>query len=390
MSTPARFALGFASTGHFLCHGSKLVLPVALALAAADFGVGLVDMAWALTVFGLAMGLASLPAGLLADRYGTTPVLLAFFWLLAAGACLCALSQSYGSFLAAHAVLGVAAGLYHPPGMALISHTASREGLGPALGLHGVAGSLGIALVPLLLGVGWRGAFFVLGAAAAITGLVGWALSRARLLPGATPPPAVVADGVLRRRDLLLFLGVMSVNGFLLDGFSVLFPQAVQARGAAAGSGFSVTGAETTILALGGVGQWVGGLLARGARQRTRYVLLILVQPLLFLATALALRAVNAAPGLALFGLFAFLNYGLQPMENRLLAAYTTSARRSSAYAVKFLLALVVGAAAPPLVVAVAEKQGSAVAFGVLAVCALVGAGLALAFQRAARASARI
>ena len=140
MERPARVALSFASTGHGLCHASKLVLNVSLAVAAADLGVGLVRMSLALTAFNLAMGVASLPAGLLADRYGTSRVLLAFFWLLAAGALLCSLSQGYATFLVAHALLGAAAGLYHPPGMALISLTASREGMGPALGLHGVAG----------------------------------------------------------------------------------------------------------------------------------------------------------------------------------------------------------------------------------------------------------
>jgi MFS transporter, FSR family, fosmidomycin resistance protein len=380
MNQPARFALGFASTGHALCHASKLVLYVSLAFAAADLGVGLVRMSLALTAFNLAMGVCSLPAGLLADRIGTSRVLIAYFWLLAVGGVVCATATSFEAFFAAHTLLGAAAGLYHPPGMALISHTAGRESMGPALGLHGVAGSLGIALMPALVAAGWRQAFLVLAILSAAAALAGHVLVRRRVLPGDEPPPAEGADGLLARRDLLLFLAVMSLNGFLLDGFTALFPQAVHAQS----DGSSATALDTAILALGGVGQWLGGLLARGGRQGRRYVALAMLQPLLFLGMALALRGGFSSAIVLGFASFAFLNYGLQPMENRLLAAYTTSARRSAAYAVKFLLALVVGAGAPPLVIAVAERWEPAASFGVLCAVGVLGAALAASFRRAA------
>jgi predicted MFS family arabinose efflux permease len=269
--------------------------------------------------------------------------------------------------------------------MALISHTASREGLGPALGLHGVAGSVGIALMPLLVATGWRGAFSTLGAAAVAMALLGHWLAASGRLPGVEPPPPAAADGLLAHRDLILFLAVMSLNGFLLDGFTAMFPQAVRARDAAHWSDATL---DTAILALGGVGQWLGGLLARGGRQARRYVGLVVLQPLLFLLTVAALRGAAASPTLLLFGAFAFLNYGLQPMENRLLAAYTSTARRSAAYAVKFLIALVVGAFAPPLVVATAEHWSAAASFGVLCAFGTLCALCAWGFGRAARRAA--
>jgi MFS family permease len=378
MDRPARFALGFASTGHGLCHASKLVLNVSLAVSAADLGVGLVRMSLALTAFNLAMGVCSLPAGLLADRLGTSRVLLAFLWMLAGGALLCATASGFAAFVAAHTLLGAAAGLYHPPGMALISHTAGREGMGPALGLHGVAGSLGIALMPLLVAFGWRRAYLVLALVSVVAAIAGHVLVRRALLPGVEPPPPATADRLLARRDLLLFLAVMSLNGFMLDGFNAIFPEVLRARGEPS------TSLDTLILALGGVGQYLGGLLARGGRQGRRYVALAMLQPLLFLATALALRG-GLSPAIVLgFSSFAFLNYGLQPMENRLLAAYTTTARRSAAYAVKFLIALVVGAFAPPLVVATAERWGAPASFGVLCAFGTLCAACAWGFGRAA------
>jgi len=229
---------------------------------------------------------------------------------------------------------------------------------------------------------GWRHAYLVLGLIAAAAAVAGHVLVRRALLPGVEPPQPAHPDGLLARRDLLLFLAVMSLNGFMLDGFNAIFPEVLRERGQAA------TSLDTLILALGGVGQWLGGLLARGGRQGRRYVALATLQPLLFLGTALALRG-GLSPAIVLgFSSFAFLNYGLQPMENRLLAAYTSTARRSAAYAVKFLIALVVGAFAPPLVVATAEHWSPAASFGVLCAFGTMCALCAWGFGRAARRAA--
>jgi MFS family permease len=383
----ARGAVALASYGHLLCHGAKVVLQVSLAVAAADLGVGLLEMAWALTAYGLAMGALSVPAGLLSDRIGPARMLGLYFWLLAGAALLCALVPGYAGFLVAHALLGGAAGLYHPPGLALISISTRRDTMGPAMGLHGVVGSLGMAFAPLLVlavtpVAGWRGVYGVL-AASAVAGAVGAVLMRRRglVLVGRPERAQPADDGDLSRRRLLLLLAVVGLNGFLLDGFMPLFPETVRRQDDLLWDAMVLNAA---ILSLGALGQYVGGRFARGAGQGGRYMLLMALQPVALAGAAWSLDT----PTVAVFQLaaFSFLNFTTQPMENRFLAGFTSSSRRSAAYAMKFLLALVVGAAAPPVVATILETRGQAPSYGFLAVVAVAGALTWWAFLRGARA----
>lgn len=385
-------AVGYASAGHFLCHGSKVILPVSLAVVAAEFGVTLVAMAWALTAYGVAMGLAALPAGLLADRRGAPAVLNLYFWFLAGGALLCAAADGFATFVVAHGLLGAAAGLYHPPGLALVSLASSREGMGRALGLHGVFGNFGIAGAPLLVLAatplfGWRGAFLALAGSAVLCALAGGVLRRRGLLAAAPPGAQPGAErGRLSRTGLFWLLVAMSVNGFLLDGFTTAFPETARSR---LDLVWDAQWLNAAVFGLGAVGQWVGGLLANGERQGGRYVGLLALQPLVFVGAALALDAPFVA--VLQLGAFMFVNWMTQPLENRLLAGFTSSARRSSAYALKFVVALVVGAAAPPVVVGLMESRGHGAAWFALAAVGVLGvaAGRAFASHAAPPAPAR-
>ncbi|MBM3985465.1 MAG: MFS transporter, partial [Planctomycetes bacterium] len=143
MHATARTALLYASAGHALCHGSKLVLAVGLLSAAAEFGVGRDGLGLALGAYGVGIGLAAVPAGLLSDRIGPTRVLHLYLWSLAAAALACFWAPTLPTFTLAHAALGAAAGLYHPPGLSLLSLSSAREERGPVMGWHGVLGQLG-------------------------------------------------------------------------------------------------------------------------------------------------------------------------------------------------------------------------------------------------------
>jgi MFS family permease len=366
-----------------------VVLPVTLIVAADEFGVSLPTMALALSIYGVAMGVMAVPAGLLSDRIGPARVLVLYFWAMAAAGLLCALVPGYVGFLIAHGVLGAAAGLYHPPGLALISLSSSRHEMGPAMGLHGVVGNVGIAFAPLLVLAltpvwGWRGVFLVLAGSAALAGVAAaWLRGRELVLPSRPEVHEHAEGGTLARGGLMLLLAVISINGFLLDGFMPLHPVTLRTHAALIWDPLIVS---AVVLGVGGIGQWVGGLMARGAAQGARYMTLLVLQALACLGAA----AFLGTPGIAVLQLaaFAFINFMTQPMENRFLAAFTSSARRSSAYAIKFLVALVLGAPAGPIVATILERSGDALAYRFLGVTALVGAVLWLVFLRSTRTPA--
>lgn len=388
--SPARGAFLAACYGHALCHASKVALPlVTLAVGAEAFAVTPVQMGWAVSAFILAMGASSVPAGLLGDRYGSGRVLLVYFWLFALGAAACALSQTYAQFLAAQVLLGLASGLFHPAGLGLVSLVTPAAGLGRAMGLFGVAGSVGLAFMPVAMGssLGWRTGFLALAAA----GLVGAVAASAGLRMGWLPvgneasAKALKREGERSNRLLVLLLLVMSVNAFVASGWETIFPQTVADQGLAAVEPWMVS---TFVLVVGGVGQYVGGLLARDGLAASRLAILLVIQCLMLLGTAAALDS-EMLPFMFL-GSFAFLNYGTQPIENRLLAAFTSTRRRSTAYALKFVVALAVAAPAPSIVAHLYEDSGgSQSAYRMLSAVALGAVFAGYLFLRQGRLQSR-
>lgn len=410
----ARVALAITSSGHALCHGAKVALPVVLSLAAYDLGVSIEALGLAVTLFSLGMAATSVPAGLLADRVGTARVLEASFWFTALGGALCATPLGHAGFVASHALLGAAAGFYHPAGLGLLSLSGSKAKLGPAFGWHGVAGSLGVVLAPLvtlaLLGTfGWRGGFGALAVSAAAGGVATHLLRRSGRLFDDVPVPHAGDASVWGQRGLVLLLLAVVSNAFLLDGFSTMFPDTVRWLGEAADARADVLtkaavvpedtdrilgppqrrgpGADylmmAALLGLGAVGQYLGGRGAKRRRSRWIYVAALVAQPLCLGAAALSLDA-GAVPLLALGG-FAFANYMTQPMENHMLAGFTTRAKRGTAFALKFVVALALASPAPYLAARLATRSGLAEMYAIFAVAGVVGVAAGVALARQAR-----
>ncbi len=394
MTPTARTALLFASAAHALCHGSKLVLAVQLLSAAAWFGMAHTELWPALTAFGLGMGLCSVPGGLLSDRWGPGRTVLLYLWLLAGASVLCFLAQGWVAFVAAHGALGAASGLYHPPGLALLSFAGRREERGALMGWHGMLGQAGPILAPLVVRAvapewGWRAPYLVLAAMAALVAVGGHvAVARGRLPLDAPAGPEPPSEGALQRRTLALLMLVMTINAFLLDGFLALFPTTVEERGIqpVSGADFDHELVDALILALSMLGPALGGRLARGPSATRRYVWVLAAQPLVLLGAAAALDRPQAA--FALFAAFALLNYLMQPIENTLLAGYTSGARRGAIYALKFCVGWAVGATAPSLLLPLIRSDyaqsrgGDAVAYAALGLLAAAGTIGALLFAR--------
>ncbi len=381
-----RFTVGFASAGHLLCHGAMILLPLVKTDVAADFRIDTVTVSLGAVLYVVAMGAMAVPAGLLADRVGSARVLLLYFATMTGAALLCALSTHIGVFLISHALLGAAAGLYHPPGLGLISLSTSLDEMGPALGLHGVIGNIGAAGAPLFVmalmpEIGWRGAFFGLALTAALSGSAGaWLIREGLVTQGHATESRPADRGGMRRRGLALLLATMSVNGFLLQGFTWQLPETIKGHGSLI---FDVMVVNAAILGLGAFGQYVGGMMARGSGQLDRYLMLLVLQPIAFGTTALLIDV----PTLALLQLsaFAFVNYMSQPVENRLLASYTSTARRSSAFALKFTVALIVSAPAAWIMARVAKSSGEAASYEFLGAVGMLGLAAGLLFVRSLR-----
>lgn len=360
-----------------------------LTRAARELDGSLEFMGACVTVFTWAMAASSVPAGLLGDRIGTSRTLALYFLSAGVGAAACALAPDAWSFLFAYALLGLSAGLFHPAGLGLLSLSVPGDRLGRAMGTFGVVGSLGMALVPLLMSAefGWRNGFWLMSTLGVLGALVTWwMIARGLLLPGVPPPEGAVREHTpAKRRVMLILLVAMGAQAFLLEGFMPLYPITLEA-----GASPSVNPAtlSAAVLLLGAGGQWIGGVLSREYFLAQRYALLMLFLPMVLFGVSTSLD--EPAWPFMLMGSFAFLAYTLQPIENRLLASYTSKARRSTAYALKFVVALAISAPGATLATQLLGDGWSHAS--VWRVFALLGAApvmFAVWFLRAQRPAAR-
>jgi predicted MFS family arabinose efflux permease len=377
--------IGITSIGHALCHTTELVFAGLLVALKGEFHLRSDQV----TLLGLAgyvlMGVGAIPAGIWTDRWGSRRLLTVYFFWMAAAALAVTLAPTSWALAVGLTVLGAALSLYHPAGLAMIAHGCKKRGR--AMGINGVAGSMGVALGPALglymtlLG-DWRLAYVLIAAVSLVSGI---AMLLMRIDEGSTgktsPRPesngAVSAAGPDGRGMVLLFVAMM-LGGFnyrcLLTALPTFLGGHEFGTAARAYSGSLVF----MILALGGLGQFVGGHTADKVRPALFYMLLIaaMVPLALLMAHGGEELVVIAAAALAVF------MFGQQPVENTILAQITTPQRRSTLYGVKFLLSFGVGALGAEVVGIIWKRTNSlAPVFDLFAVSAALMAVFACWFR---------
>ncbi len=152
----------------------RTVLPL---MATEIFGLsGVASVLTFLVAFGVTKALTNLAAGLLADRYGRRPVLLAG-WLVGVPVPLILIwAPSWEWVVAANVLLGVNQGLTWSVAVIMKVDLVGPRRRGLALGLNEAAGYSAVAITALLTGfvadrAGLRPAPFLFGLAVAVAGL---------------------------------------------------------------------------------------------------------------------------------------------------------------------------------------------------------------------------
>lgn len=149
----------FTAGAHGLVHTYELSIPLLMTVWLTEFSTTAATLGVIVTVgYGL-FGVGALPGGVLVDRFGSKPLILACLVAMAGSFVLASVAPSLASLAIAVGLWGIAASVYHPAGLALLSKAVDRPGI--ALGYHGIGGNVGIALGPLatallLLRFDWR------------------------------------------------------------------------------------------------------------------------------------------------------------------------------------------------------------------------------------------
>ena len=179
-----RAIVGLVMGAHAMVHTYELSIPIlvsvwlvefdTVSVLSASFPVNAATLGVVVSAGYTLFGLGALLAGVLADAYGSRPLIALCLFGMGGSFLLLGLAPGVVVIALALVCWGAAASVYHPSGLALISKGVHERG--SAFAYHGMAGNLGIALGPLattlaLLAFGWRTVAGLLAIPALIAGL---------------------------------------------------------------------------------------------------------------------------------------------------------------------------------------------------------------------------
>ena len=391
-----RAIAGFAMTGHALVHWFETSIPIFLVAWLAGFDVGVSVLGIAVALGYAPFGLGALPGGILADRYG--PKRLIVLCLAGMGVSFLALSLADSVYAVAVALFlwGVAASVYHPSGLSLISTGVHSRGT--VFAYHGIAGNVGIALGPfvaatLLIFYDWP----LVAAVLAVPGLLaaGYGLTAdfdpvaaADDLDDDRASPASLSALLGSSRALFasafaLVFAIVTFEGLFYRGVLSYLPEILQGLPALAGfdPGLGLAGIEpgdyiyVGLLVVGMAGQYAGGKATDRLPSATGIVGVFVVLAALALAFV-PVSSLGFGPLVVVCGLIGFFLFAIQPFYQNAVAVYTPADGRGLSYGFTYLGEFGFGAASIAVGGFLLDDFGVATFFAVLTGFALVGAAL--------------
>lgn len=376
-----RLAL-YLNVGHTLDHLVLLVFPTVVLALGKEWDRPYSELLpLALGGF-IAFGAGSIPAGWIADRWSRFGMMVIFFIGLGVATVLVGLAQTPTQIAMALTLVGAFAAIYHPVGIAML--VANSPKVGSVLGLNGVYGNAGLAFAALLSGAladwwHWRVAFVLPGLVSIAIGIMFWR-DGARM---AIAKPVAKAGGAkLPRRVLARIFAIVAVStaagGVIFSATTIAMPKVFDERlnaltNSATGIGVLVC---ITYLIAAMAQLLVGNLLDRTSLKRIFVPVALAQVPLLALAAStqnIWMLVVAVA--------MMFVVFGQIPINDAMIARYTSDEWRARAYSVRYVVSFSASACAVPLVAWAHRTYGDFnVLFWLLAAFAMLTSLAALAF----------
>jgi len=192
--------IGLVGGAHMISHFSQLLLPPLFPWLKEAFNASYTELGFLMTLFFVTSCIVQTLSGFVVDKFGPRPILFAGLSCLGLAAFGFSVSTGYWMMASFSVLAGIGNGVFHPVDYTLINRKVSASRLGHAYSTHGITGSLGWALapvmmVPLALAFSWRVALMSAGVLAFAV-LVVLVLNRDKLtLAVATPAPSKAGSG---------------------------------------------------------------------------------------------------------------------------------------------------------------------------------------------------
>jgi EmrB/QacA subfamily drug resistance transporter len=142
------------------------VVNVAFPTVRRAFGAGIDSAQWVISVYVLALGIATPLAGFISDKFGLKNVYIGGLSVFLLGSLLSGVAPNLGSLIGARALQGVRGGIAQPLSVAMLFMSFPPREQGRAFGIFGVVMIVAPALGPILGGLLadwnlWRWIFFI-------------------------------------------------------------------------------------------------------------------------------------------------------------------------------------------------------------------------------------
>ena len=294
----------------------------------------------------LLVGLGSIPAGWLSDRWSRSGMLAIMFIGLGTSSILCGFSNNKFSLMINLSALGLFCSIYHPAGISWVVNTSKETGR--ALGFNNIFGGVGIGLGAFSSGLiidmyNWNYAFIFPGLISIIIG-IGLFL---HIYQGKISFKNIISDKFNdnpEQNQLLKIAIIMLVSitcmSFVYQILQSSLPKVIDIRLAEKFDfGASQIGLIVSfIYIVSGLMNYIGGILADKYPEKNIYLIGILGQ------------------GILLFFIFSLSNYfliiislfivafnsSILPAENLLLAYFSPQKHQSLVYGIKFIVSFAI------------------------------------------------
>ncbi|MEA1930686.1 MFS transporter [Halohasta litorea] len=397
---------------HSMVHIYELSVPILMTVWLVEFSTTSAVLGTAAAIgYGL-FGVGALPGGLLVDRFGSRRLIVACLVGMSVSFLVLSLAPGVIGITVALALWGLAASIYHPAGLTLISNGVQDRG--QVFAYHGMAGNAGIAGGPLvtallLLTFEWRLVAAILAVPAAIAAVIGLTVSFDPTAavdvddgePERRSPASLAEFGSETRRlftiGFLLVFCIVSFNGLYYRGVLTFLPELLgDFLTAAVGDvqlGLfdpdSPVAAEfdlsrylyAGLLTVGIGGQYLGGRLTdriepdRGLTVMLGVLTTIALVFVPLVQTGLAgLLLGSFVLGVALFA--------IQPLSQATIAKYSLPESRGLSFGYTYLAIFGIGALGAAITGTVLTYSSVSVMFLVLASLSTIGVSLGITLLR--------
>ena len=336
----------YAATGHLMMHMFAAFYFVIVLAIEDDWNFSYDELINLWLLGSLLVGLGSIPAGWLSDRWSRSGMLVIMFIGLGVSSILCGLSNNKFSLMINLSALGLFCSIYHPAGISWVVNTSKETG--KALGFNNIFGGVGIGLGAFSSGLiidmyNWNYAFIFPGAISIIIG-IGLFL---HIYQGKISFKNIISDKFNdnpNQNQLLKIAIIMLVSitcmSFVYQILQSSLPKVIDIRLAERlDFGASQIGLIVSfIYIVSGLMNYIGGILADKYPEKNIYLIGILGQ------------------GILLFFIFSLSNYfliiislfivafnsSILPAENLLLAYFSPQKHQSLVYGIKFIVSFAI------------------------------------------------